>query len=177
MSQFTVYLLSTFLVLSTFANAANLVPETCTKISKLDTNIKYDFCVTSLGSDLKSSKATLKELADISFKLDTSKAKSFILTVQKLIKDPKFDTYAKQALHDCLELYSDGLDDLEAGHKAMVANDYGTANSQVSAALDSGYTCEEGFTEKIGDGSPLTRDNAEYEQLVAISLGFVELLK
>lgn len=162
------------------AKARNLVTDTCMKISKADPeNIKYGFCVKTFGSDPRSTKASsVDELVDISFNLTSSKSKSITSTInQVLLKDPKFDPFARSALETCSDLYSDGLDDLQTGLEALKGGDFPTAMSRVSAALDNGPDCEDTFKEKEGEVSPLTKENDEYFHLAVISLSLTVLLK
>ncbi|KAK9743188.1 hypothetical protein RND81_03G223000 [Saponaria officinalis] len=167
----------TFIRSSTLANGVNLVPETCKKISTSDPNVKYDYCVTVLGSDPRSSTANLNQLAEISFHLSVSKAKAISAKIGELLKDPKFNKFQKNALKDCQELYSDAPEDIQTGLKALLnEKDFEKANIEVSGAITSADTCEEGFSERQ-KVSPLTGDNNDFKELTKIPLVFTILLK
>ncbi|KAK9743184.1 hypothetical protein RND81_03G222800 [Saponaria officinalis] len=167
----------TFITSTTLAKGANLVPETCKKISISEPSVRYDFCVTVLGSDRRSSTANLQQLAEISFNLSVSKAKSISKKIGELLKDPKFNTFQKNALKDCQELYSDAPDDIQTGLKALLnEKDFEKANIEVSGAITSADTCEDGFSERK-EFSPLTGDNNYFMELAKIPLVFIVLLK
>ncbi|KAJ8440642.1 hypothetical protein Cgig2_031059 [Carnegiea gigantea] len=154
-------------------NADNLLPDTCLKISQDDPNVSEEFCLGAFGSDPGSSAATLVQLGPISFRLDMSNATSISATIDGLLKDPALDLSAKEALQSCSDLYSGVQDDLKAGLDAYNGGDYDTANTRASAAMNAPTTCEEGFKESKAKGdasSPLTKEQNDMSQLVAISL-------
>ncbi|XP_074302802.1 putative invertase inhibitor [Silene latifolia] len=176
MMRYIVSLILLFLFLSTVANAVNLVPQTCSKIAQSEPNVKYDFCVKALGSDPRSSTASLEELAEISFKLTISKAKSISKLIGNLLKNPKFDPFQKNALEACQELYADVPEDMDSGLKALKERDFNTANVEVSGVITSADTCEDGFRERK-EFSPWTKQNSDFMELTDISLVFTNLLK
>ena len=159
-------------------NGDSLVPDTCLQISQDDPNVSSEFCVGALGSDPGSSTAALVQLGPISFQLDMSNATSISATIDGLLKDPALDPTAKEALLTCSDLYSGVQDEVKAGLEAYNGGDYGTASTKASAALTAPTTCEEGFKEGKGkgDASPLTKQNNDMTQLVAISLGIIKLV-
>ncbi|XP_074282469.1 putative invertase inhibitor [Silene latifolia] len=107
---------------------------------------RYEFCIKVLGSDPRSSTSTLEQLAEISFQMDISKAKSVTTLIQKLLNDPKLVIpVIKRALQDCLRVYSDASDELMDGLAAVKVKDYKTANMKGSVALTSAETCKEVF--------------------------------
>ncbi|MBA0821777.1 hypothetical protein Goarm_018617 [Gossypium armourianum] len=85
--------------------------------------------------------------------------------------------FARNCLKDCSELYSLAGSSLEAGLDAFQAVDYGTANAEISAALDAPVTCEDQFKEKKGLVSPLTQENNNFRQLTAIPLAFMKMVQ
>ncbi|KAK9094897.1 hypothetical protein Scep_026366 [Stephania cephalantha] len=57
----------------------------------------------------------------------------------------------------------------------MKTNRYFDANIQVSAVMDASTTCEDGFSEKEGEVSPLTSMNNVMFQLCAIALSITNM--
>ncbi|KAL9239340.1 hypothetical protein vseg_013674 [Gypsophila vaccaria] len=161
----------------TLANGVNLVPQTCKTISISEPNVKYDFCVTALGTDPRSVTANLGQLAEISFNLTVSKSKSISKKIVQLLKNPKgFDKFQKNALADCQEMYSNVPDDLETGREALRRNDFNTASIEVSGAITYADTCEDGFKERK-EFSPLANENRDFMMLASIPLVLIDLVK
>ncbi|GMH09263.1 hypothetical protein Nepgr_011104 [Nepenthes gracilis] len=155
---------------------ANLVQDTCKKISQRSPLVKYDFCVAAFKSDPSSRTArSLEQLAFISLKLDTSNAKALVPRIRSLLNDKKFDEYAKRCLQDCLDLYSDAISSLNDAVADFKARDYMKANIDVSAAMEAPDTCEDQFKEKQGEATPLTKENSYFTQLTAISLSLTNM--
>jgi pectinesterase inhibitor-like protein len=58
----------------------------------------------------------------------------------------------------------------------LKSKDYSKANIDASAAMDSSSTCEDGFREREGVVSPLTKETNTFFQLTAIMLAFINML-
>ncbi|XP_043717167.1 putative invertase inhibitor [Telopea speciosissima] len=120
----------------------------------------YKFCVTALQTDPNSHHASFEGLGLIALKLDKIKMSRLISYTENLVKYKQFnDSYVKEALKDCVELYSDGIDSVMVATMAYKVRDYGTANVHMSAAFDSAFDCEDGFNERRGVEFPLKKLN------------------
>ncbi|KAK6918142.1 Pectinesterase inhibitor domain [Dillenia turbinata] len=93
-----------------------------------------------------------------------------------LLENKRLDPYIKQCLEDCLELYSDALPYVRQAIKEYRAKNYVDANIHISAAMDASTTCENGFKEKKGVVSPLTKRNKNTFQLSAIALSIMNMV-
>ncbi|XP_042506737.1 putative invertase inhibitor [Macadamia integrifolia] len=155
----------------------NIIKETCRKSAKGDPNISYEFCVTSFQSIPKTHNATLKELGVVAMKLTKTNASNTKSFIKKLLKNKKLDPYDKLALKDCKEVYSDAIDSLNEAIKDFKVKRYSEANIKLSSAMDSSSTCEQGFNEKKGKKSPLTKENKDVFQLAAISMSIMNMVR
>ncbi|KAI0518613.1 hypothetical protein KFK09_006049 [Dendrobium nobile] len=107
-----------------------------------------DLCLKSLNNSsavLKSPTnstvlAALMKAVDVK----THDARSF---AQNLSADPHFDAKTRELLHDCIDVYDDALDNLEAAKEAIRVGDIGTRDSMLSAMISNFGTCEDGFAE------------------------------
>ncbi|KAJ8755452.1 hypothetical protein K2173_019250 [Erythroxylum novogranatense] len=167
----------TFLLQCKESTSVNLVPYYCQQAAKGDPNLSYDFCRASLEAYPKSQNASLEELTAISFEMTISNATSITSRITKLLGGNNWDAFARIALKDCYELYSDANSSLHEAVDGLEAKDYYKANIDVSAAMDSSATCEDGFKEKKGEVSPLTKENNKFFQLTAMILAFITFLK
>ncbi|XP_074282466.1 putative invertase inhibitor [Silene latifolia] len=159
--------------------SANLIPETCKKLSQAESKVYYDFCEAALGTAPGSANATsLTQLGSISFNLDISEVEPILTKIDTLLKDPKseLDPTTVDALKACTELYSGARDDLVSGLGNFEAEDYLMAKTNASGALDKVVSCENGFKKKQGMVSVLSTENSDFVKLVAISIGFTKLL-
>ncbi|XVF52429.1 hypothetical protein PTKIN_Ptkin05aG0017300 [Pterospermum kingtungense] len=177
----TIALANTFLVfffLLIVSVTSNIIQDSCQKAAKGDANVKVDFCVATLEANPKSKTATsLEALVPITIDMAISNATSISSKVSKLLENKDLDKYTRSCLETCCELYSDVPSDLQTAAQAVKSKDYGTANSYISEAMDAPDTCEEGFKEKEGSVSPLTKENSNFFQLTAMSLALMSMLK
>lgn len=172
-----IFLLIIIFLLFHCSLASDLVHVSCTEASKSDPNFSYQFCVSALESNPKSRTAeTLQDLFVISVRLTISNASDVVSRVSKLLKDNKFDDFAKLCLRDCLELYSDAVSSLKEALRDFKSKDLYKANVEISSAMDASSTCEDGFKERKGAVSPLTKENSVFFQLTAISLAFTTMI-
>lgn len=172
-----------FLIISTTSfhgiTAHDLIRQTCKKCAQRDPNLSYNFCVTSLQSAPKSHCADdLRELGMISIKLlqrNLTNSRSYIKEL--LIKKKKMDPFVRSCLHDCFDLYSDAIPTVQQALDDYKSKHYDDANIDVSSVMDASTTCEDGFSEKEGVVSPLTKRNNDTFQLSAVSLSIINMLR
>ncbi|XWS49626.1 hypothetical protein CRYUN_Cryun12cG0019300 [Craigia yunnanensis] len=172
------YTFLAFFFLLLVSVSSDVIQESCEKAAKGDANIHFDFCVASLEENPNSKTATsLEDLVPISINIAISNATSISSIVSKLLENKNLENYTRSCLEDCSELYSDVGSKLQSGGEAFESKDYGTAKVDISAAMDAPDTCEDGFKEKKGLVSPLTKENNNFFQLTAIPLAFITLLQ
>ncbi|KAG6630495.1 putative invertase inhibitor [Carya illinoinensis] len=168
-----------FLLFSTFhaMSTNNLIPETCKKCVQKDPNLTYKFCVTSLQAARGSHRVDdLRELGKISIKLIKHNVTNTRHHIQKLLKNRRLDSFLKECLDDCFSLYSDSIPTLGQALKDYKTKNYENVNIDLSSMIDVSTTCEDGFNEKKGAISPLTKRNNDTFQLSAISLSIINML-
>ncbi|KAJ6679291.1 PECTINESTERASE INHIBITOR-LIKE [Salix purpurea] len=156
--------------------AQDLVPETCRKLAENDPNLSYNFCLTSLQAVNRGQCADLRDLGLMSIKLTKSNVTNTRYYVKKLLKNTKWDPFIRACLNDCLELYSDAIPTLKQAMKDFKSKHYEDANIEVSSVIDAATTCEDGFKEREGAVSPLTKRNNDTFQLSAIVLAVISML-
>ncbi|XVF22918.1 hypothetical protein REPUB_Repub12eG0212300 [Reevesia pubescens] len=155
----------------------NLIRQTCKKCAQSDPNLSYNFCVTSLLTAPKSHCADdLRELGMISIKLLRRSITNSRSYMKELLKNKKMDPFVRSCLHDCFDLYSDAIPTTKEAIDDYKAKRYDDANIDVSSVMDASTTCEDGFKEKEGTVSPLTKTNSDTFQLSAISLSIINML-
>nr|A9YUH4.1 RecName: Full=Putative invertase inhibitor; AltName: Full=Pollen allergen Pla or 1; AltName: Full=Pollen allergen Pla or 1.0101; AltName: Allergen=Pla or 1.0101; Flags: Precursor [Platanus orientalis]ABY21305.1 pollen allergen Pla o 1 [Platanus orientalis] len=158
-----------------FLISADIVQGTCKKVAQRSPNVNYDFCVKSLGADPKSHSADLQGLGVISANLAIQQGSKIQTFIGRILKS-KVDPALKKYLNDCVGLYADAKSSVQEAIADFKSKDYASANVKMSAALDDSVTCEDGFKEKKGIASPVTKENKDYVQLTAISLAITKLL-
>ncbi|OVA07569.1 Pectinesterase inhibitor domain [Macleaya cordata] len=156
-------------------NGVDITKPTCKKAAKSDLKLKYSFCLKSLKANPKSQNANLQELGILSTELAITNANSTSSYIKNLLKKNQKRVDNKY-LKDCLELYTDAIPDLQEVLEAFKSRDYFKANIQMSSAMDASSTCEDGFKEKKGLVSPLTKKNNDFFQLTAIALAITNLV-
>ncbi|MED6118918.1 hypothetical protein PIB30_007078 [Stylosanthes scabra] len=177
-----VILLSSYSILAKPKPNHNLIQQTCKNISESDSNVSYKFCIDSLQSDPQSHcSKTLEKLGLISIKLLRHNVTDTRVHIKELLKKnkdkkKKFDPFVKECLSDCLEVYSDAMATIKEGIKDYKAKRYGDCNVKLSSVIDASTTCEDGFNQRNGVVSPLTKRNNDTFQLSAISLWIINML-
>ncbi|KAJ6328249.1 hypothetical protein OIU77_010022 [Salix suchowensis] len=146
------------------------------KLAENDPNLSYNFCLTSLQAVNHSQCADLRDLGLMSIKLTKSNVTNTRYYVKKLLKNTKWDPFIRACLNDCLELYSDAIPTLKQAMKDFKSKHYEDANIEVSSVIDAATTCEDGFKEREGAVSPLTKRNNDTFQLSAIVLAVISML-
>jgi pectinesterase inhibitor-like protein len=138
----------------------NLILETCKTCAQKDPTLSYNFCVASLQAAPKSGRAAnLRQLGNISIKLTKHNVTATRRHVKKLLKKKNLDPFVKGCLNDCFELYSDAIPSLKKALKDYKGKRYEYANIDMSAVMEYATNCEDGFNEKDGVVSPLTKRN------------------
>ncbi|XP_057980481.1 putative invertase inhibitor [Malania oleifera] len=168
-----------FFFFSTFhgvVTGSTLIQKTCNVSAKTDPNLPSGFCVTSLQAAPASECASLRGLGMISMRLAGDNATDTRCYITRLLKNPTLNPFARGCLVDCLDLYSDAIPDLAEAMKSYRAGRFDDANIQVSAVMDAASTCEDGFKERRGLVSPLTKRNNDLFKLSAITLSIMNLL-
>ncbi|XP_054782905.1 putative invertase inhibitor [Prosopis cineraria] len=187
-SSFSLLILFIIFFLSFNATTSfnHLIQETCKKSSESDPNISLNFCISSLESDPRSHSVTsLTNLGLISMNLIRTNVSESRVYIEHLLKKTKKkkntkgskDRYIREYLKDCLELYSDAITTLEEAIGDYKRKRYVDSNVKVSSVLDASSTCEDGFEEKRGVVSPLTKRNNDTFQLSAIALSIIEMVR
>ncbi|KAL8062284.1 hypothetical protein ABFX02_02G137800 [Erythranthe guttata] len=156
----------------------NLINTTCKTLSKNDPNINYTFCTTSLQAAAASRCATLRGLGTISVRLLSHNITNTRRHITQLMKNKKLDSYVRQCLSDCFELYSDSIPSVEKAMKYYNNKRFDDANVAISSIMDASTTCEDGFKEgRTGVNSPLSERNDDVFQLSAVALSVMRLLQ
>ncbi|CAL0305969.1 unnamed protein product [Lupinus luteus] len=155
----------------------HLIQQTCKNCSETDPNISYRFCITSFKTDSKTLYVqNLTELGLISIKLIRHNVTDTITYIKELLNKKKIDPFIKECLDDCIDVYSDALTTLREAIKDYKAKRYADSNVKLSSVIDSCTTCEDGFSQKNGVISPLTKRNKDNFQLSAIALSIINML-
>ncbi|XP_042503411.1 putative invertase inhibitor [Macadamia integrifolia] len=162
-----------FLVILFLAKVdADIVNETCQKVSQGDKELQYDLCVAALRQDPKSHSADLLGLSIISINLIKQNATKIGSRIEELLKS---DPDVKGCLKFCKNMYSMAEHDINHALESFKSKDYETANRAVGAALSDATTCEEGFKES-GIKSLLLAEYNSYSQFGLIALDITCLL-
>ncbi|KAK9666830.1 hypothetical protein RND81_14G214300 [Saponaria officinalis] len=172
MRQFIIYLLMVSFITTTSAFNV-LVMNTCLQMFKmyLVYNTDVQFCVNALNSDPRSSNATNRhQLAEISFEMDISKAKSIPIIIDNLLKN----TTQEKSLDDCKAMYSFAVVELTAGLEALKAKNYERAIVFADSAVQRAKICQLGLRKHMNmtGVSSLARGNTYFMHLASISASF-----
>ena len=159
------------------AYGLDIVQHSCKLAAKTDPYVDYKLCVQTLKASPNSKDAEFKDLVVISINQSKANATEIGSEISELMKrrSEKWGQYSLNCLKSCLELYSEAVSDLEKALKGLKMEDYETAKTGVSAAMDAPVSCEDGYKEKDGEVSPLSEINDGFFQLVAISLAFINM--
>ncbi|XP_068649220.1 putative invertase inhibitor [Aristolochia californica] len=151
------------------ATSSQLVRQTCRRAASSNPYLDYDFCVASLQADRRSSSTDLRGLGIIT----TNLAEANVTETEKKIdglQAEASDSYDKNRLEDCKEMYSFAFSELKDAEVAFYLERYSDANIFLSAALDYSVNCEDSWQEEVGHASPLTAENYNLQQLCRIGL-------
>ncbi|KAI3800856.1 hypothetical protein L1987_28955 [Smallanthus sonchifolius] len=178
-SSFSLTLIFLFSLFFLSINAQDLIHDTCKTSSQQDPNVKLAFCTTSLQAAPASHCADLKGLGMMSIRLTRYNITDTRCYIKQLLKNntKKLDPYVKACLDDCFELYSDAISGIKQAMKSYSSKRYFDANVQISSVMDATTTCEDGFKQRKGVVSPLTKRNDATFQLSAIVLSIMNILQ
>lgn len=152
---------------------ADLVSETCKH------TLYSQVCESSLRSDPRSQASDLGGLAAIALNLSIAHGVhtlSYIHNLKSEAAANETDLFISGCLSDCLEEYSDAVENLRDATQALNDKSYDTLNSLVTAAMTDSDTCEDGFRERTGYESPLTERNQYFSKLCSNLLAITTLL-
>ncbi|KAB2074207.1 hypothetical protein ERO13_A07G126650v2 [Gossypium hirsutum] len=157
---------------------SDVIQETCDKAARGDPpTIRLDFCLSAFEGNPKAKSATsVADLVEISIETSIANATSMGSLITSLLDKKSIGIFARNCLEDCSELYSLAVSNLRRGGKAFEGKDFGSANIEITAAMDAPITCEDGFKEK-GLVSSLTKENKNFFQLTAIPLVFMKMVQ
>ncbi|XP_062000549.1 putative invertase inhibitor [Rosa rugosa] len=176
---FTFTFLPLFLLFSstfTSITANNVISETCKECAQKNPSLSYKFCVTSLQADPNSQGADLRQLGLISMKLVQHNVTNTRRFIKHLLKNEELDKFVRMYLDDCLDLYTDAIPSIKQAVKDYKMKDNRHANIEVSSVAGAATTCEDGFEERPGLVSPLTKRNNEMFQLCVIALRIINMV-
>nr|XP_043622802.1 putative invertase inhibitor [Erigeron canadensis] len=161
-----------------YTNGQDLIYKTCKTSSLQDPNVKLQFCTTSLQAAPASHCADLKGLGMMSIRLVRYNVTDTRCYIKQLLQNTKkLDPYVKACLNDCFELYSDAIPAIKQAMKSYNSKRYFDANVQISSVMDATTTCEDGFKDKKGVISPLTKRNDATFQLSAMALSIMNIIQ
>ncbi|KAK9121185.1 hypothetical protein Syun_018802 [Stephania yunnanensis] len=161
-----------------YGAAVSFINETCTRIASNDPNVNFTFCVTTLQVAMKNnSLGSLEGLGLATMNLMKTNVSGIIFQIKNLLNQQGLEPYHRNCLLDCHDLYLDSVDALDVASQSFGSKRYFDANIQVSAVMDASTTCEDGFSEKEGEVSPLTSMNNVMFQLCAIALSITNMFE
>ncbi|PON36863.1 Pectinesterase inhibitor domain containing protein [Trema orientale] len=153
----------------------DLVSSTCKK------TLYFQLCVSSLRSDPQSQTSDLRGLATIALNLSTANGVDTLSYISALKSEASYNNGSQLqsilgCLSDCIDVYSDAIQNLQDSVPALNDKSYDTLQSLVSAAMTDSETCEDGFKEIKGSSSPLTEQNEYFSRLCSNFLAITTLL-
>ncbi|XP_062091227.1 putative invertase inhibitor [Humulus lupulus] len=150
----------------------DLVSATCKK------TLYFQLCVSSLRSDPQSQTSDLRGLAIIALNLSIANGVNTLSHVSNLVSEAAYNgsQFASTSLSDCIDVYSDAIQNLQDSVQALNDKSFDTMQTLVAAAMTDSETCEDGFKEMNGLSSPLTEQNQHFSQLCSNFLAITTLL-
>lgn len=176
-SFFRLFLCVSMVMMIHVANGQSFINSTCRSFTRNDPNINHNFCTTSLQAAPASGCARLRGLGMISIRLIRYNVTDTRCHIKQLLKNKKWNPYVRQCLSDCFELFSDAIPSVKQAMRSYNDKRFNDANVQISSIMTASTTCEDGFKERKGVVSPLTKRNNDVFQLSAISLSVMQLIQ
>ncbi|KAL0464287.1 UNVERIFIED_CONTAM: putative invertase inhibitor [Sesamum latifolium] len=176
-SLFFLSILIIIMIIVPGSDGQSLINSSCKTFSKNDPNIDYNFCTTSLQAAPASQCASRQGLGTIAIRLIRYNVTDTRCHIKRLLKNRKWDPYVRQCLSDCLELYSDAIPSVKAAMKHFNARQFDDANIEISSIMEASTTCEDGFKERQGVVSPLSKRNGDTFQLSAVALSVMRMIQ
>ncbi|KAK7363360.1 hypothetical protein VNO77_05500 [Canavalia gladiata] len=159
--------------------AENLVTATCKH------TLHMQVCISSLKSVPGSNTSDTKGLAEIALNLSITYAAETLSYVYELKKSSSSangpnNIYVSHCLSDCVEEYSEAIENLQDSAQALANGEYDRVDTLVSAAMSDAETCEDGFKDMLNDDndstSPLSERNLYFSELCSNALAITKLL-
>lgn len=165
-----------FFTLFISTHAQTLIHGTCKVCSQQDPTVSYQFCTTSLEAASGSRHTDVRGLGKISLRLAHDNVTDTKNHIKNLLRK-KCHSSIKMRLDDCFELYSNAVTDIKQAMRNYKSEHYDDANILISSVMDAATTCENGFKEKRGILSPLTKRNNATFELCGIGLSIIHILR
>ncbi|KAJ0961763.1 hypothetical protein J5N97_029591 [Dioscorea zingiberensis] len=175
MNSITISLLSLFLFSLTLhlSGAAASIEDTCKAAAAANPAINYDFCVSTLLRNPKSSSADTRGLASIAALTSVNQAYNVKSDINDLLtKSP--DPMSKSSLDQCLSVYTAMVTTLAQAVDAINGRQDDAAKGFLNTAIDGANNCEAAFG-KVGMASPLTKENRDSVELSNMALALLAL--
>lgn len=153
-----------------------IIYTTCKQCAEKSSIFNYTFCVTSLQSVPLSHATNLQGLALVAMELALENATSTIMTIEKMLSSKAIDPFAMNCLTDCLQLYGDSISLLVSSITSFLLEQFDAANMLMTAVMEEVDTCDEGFTEKKGEVTPLVKEDYYILEISSIALCITKLL-
>ncbi|KAI4370326.1 hypothetical protein MLD38_018689 [Melastoma candidum] len=169
--RFHALFLACFVLLAAVQRSTqDIVAHTCKECA--NPVLPFNFCVKTLSSDPRSRTADLVGLGVIAIEHLKDSVKRANLYAAGLLKKKVWDPYTASCLKDCVELYTDAVDDIPDIEAEYKGKSYADAQTHLSAIEDSSITCETQFKEK----KPITSQNLEATQSASLALAIINLI-
>ncbi|XP_058083358.1 cell wall integrity and stress response component 1-like [Magnolia sinica] len=158
-------------------SASNPSPVADAAIKDVCSKTDYaDLCVTSVSSFQPGpgpiNAAVVLQLA---IKASMRHAQAALNEAKRHAANPNLPAFTAENMKVCQENYSSALENLQNAAKAATANDKGTVNSMLSAAMTDFTTCADGFMEMPG-ASPLSAFDMKLTNLASNCLAIATLM-
>ncbi|XP_050219128.1 pectinesterase inhibitor [Mercurialis annua] len=130
-------------------------------------------CMTTLTPFFKG-KTDIISVLQMSINAAIQQTKSAISVAQKLVKAPGTPGEDVSNLKECIETYTDALDNFNNAKEAIPEKDTGTINTMLSAAIADYETCNDEFG---GSGSPIGKYGEKLTDMTSNCLVFAAMIK
>lgn len=178
--------MSCFILLSQCGRPHNRQQEYDLVTATCKHTLHFQLCITSLKSVPGSNTSDPKVLAEIALNLSRTYAAKTLSYVYELQSNSSAangsnnNIYASRCLSDCVEEYSEAIENLHDSKEALASGDYDQVDNLVSAAMLDAETCEDGFRDmQIEDSdstSLLNKRNIYLSELCSNALAITKLL-
>ncbi|KAF6173818.1 hypothetical protein GIB67_003819 [Kingdonia uniflora] len=134
-----------------------------------------ELCIKSLQSGPANEQTDLSGLATIAIKAAIRRATKTSKQVNELL-NAATDPFEQEVLKECAENYMDAVDQLDDSLAALDSKGYDDVKAWVQAAMTDADSCEDGFSDKPGYVSILSKRNTNFSHLCSNVLAIVNLL-
>ncbi|XP_047342710.1 putative invertase inhibitor [Impatiens glandulifera] len=164
-------------VKSSHLGGPDMINSTCSQCADTSASLDYNFCQTSLQPIPVSHVTNLPGLGIVAMELSIKNATSTVTAIENFLAGKeRLEPFVVACLEDCLELYIEGATMMLDAIGAFYSERYHVANLLVSAAMEGATTCEDGFGEREGVASPLSKQNYDFFQLSDVALCIIKLV-